>query len=335
MATQVLIVFSLLKWWLWTILPKSLYIRLRRIYHYYIDRPKRMCYGNLNKGKKFYVIRKQPPGSGLFFNYLHVLGYIKIANAMGCLPVVDMENYETYYREDHEIYGTKNAWEYYFLQPSAYTLSEVYKSNNVYLSPQITPYATHELLYYKLAYSDFSTLSKIAKEQTVLNERTSSHIADMKTRLFPNQAIMEGILGVHCRGTDYTKLSPHNHAIQPTVDELIHITKEKMNEWNMGFVYLATEEAEAVRLFEEAFRERLIVSNSMRHEMYDGSTLTPNVRFSRDNDKYISGLEYLTDIMLLVECDGIVSTLTGGAYAALLLNGGRYKHKHIIDLGVY
>ena len=53
-------------------------------------------FGNKNKNKFFYVIRRSP-GSGLFSNLTYVLNHLKIADKYKFIPVVDMENFLTIY----------------------------------------------------------------------------------------------------------------------------------------------------------------------------------------------------------------------------------------------
>jgi hypothetical protein len=128
------------------------------------------------------------------------------------------------------------------------------------------------------------------------------------------------------------------HPIQPTVEELLALTGEYAQRWSVRLIYLATEETDVVERFMQAFPGRVVTSGSMRHEPLDGfdrSKILAEVRFDRKDDKYMSGLEYLTDMALLSRCDYYLGTLTSGPLAALFMNGDGYKDKHIIDLGVY
>jgi len=88
----------------------------------------------MNEDKTFYIIRRPEPGAGLFSNFHWVLGHIIYALEKNYIPVVDMKNYKTYFNETALINGTKNAWEYYFKQPTNYNLDEAYKSKNVVVS---------------------------------------------------------------------------------------------------------------------------------------------------------------------------------------------------------
>lgn len=327
------------------VLPRSI-VKLIAKYHVIqreiMYRGKFKQFGNLNDDKTFYVIRRRPPGGGFFSNFMFVMGHISIANNKGYIPVVDMENYHTFYSEDNVIVNTKNVWEYYYNQPSSYSLKEVYNSKNVCLSSMVFP--RKSLITRpndgKLPSDiEIEKCNEIIRTQIVMKENVLSFVTDKKNDLFSEKlkqsAVGEGILGCLYRGTDYTVNKPYGHSIQPTVEELIEIVRKKRDEWDMEYVYLVTEEEKVVSAFKNAFAEKLICSNSMRHETYEGKSKIPNVRFERENDRYISGLEYLSDIVLLSECDSIVTTITCGAYVALCYNGNKYLHKHIINLGIY
>jgi hypothetical protein len=103
----------------------------------------------------------------------------------------------------------------------------------------------------------------------------------------------------------------------------------------MEYVYIATEETKVVDAFREAFGDKLIHTASIRHKEYNRELIYSARKSWRENDKYISNIEYITDMMLLAECDCFIATQTSGTQSALYINGNRYLHKHIIDLGVY
>ena len=80
-------------------------------------------FGELNKDKIFYVI-KRTPGTGLFSNVTFVLNHLKIAKNNNFIPIVDMQNFITIYNEIDPINNTLNAWEYFFKNLSEYQLLE-------------------------------------------------------------------------------------------------------------------------------------------------------------------------------------------------------------------
>lgn len=66
-----------------------------------------------------------PNPAGFFSDYFYVLGHIAIADKLGMLPFVDMQNYPSLYSEDDYVNGTLNSWEYYFNNCGAYNIDEV------------------------------------------------------------------------------------------------------------------------------------------------------------------------------------------------------------------
>ena len=58
---------------------------------------KRYSFGEKNKNKKFYVIKRNYNFNGLFSNLIFVIDHIKYAKQRDMIPVVDMENFVTVY----------------------------------------------------------------------------------------------------------------------------------------------------------------------------------------------------------------------------------------------
>jgi hypothetical protein len=98
-----------------------------------LPRGRMASFGSRNPGRVFYVIWRERFGSGFFSNLSHVLCHLMIADTLRMEPIVDFENFPTLYNEDDEVQGTRNAWEYYFRQPSSVPLREVYESRHVFL----------------------------------------------------------------------------------------------------------------------------------------------------------------------------------------------------------
>ena len=90
-------------------------------------------FGPKNKDKIFYIIQRAG-GGGMFSNLNYVLHHLLISDKLGFVPVVDMENYKTFYNENININGTKNSWNYYFEPVSKYSLKEVYSSKQVIIT---------------------------------------------------------------------------------------------------------------------------------------------------------------------------------------------------------
>jgi len=299
-------------------------------------------FGSKFPDKEFYVIRRQPPGGGLMSNYLHVVGHIKIALENRMIPVVDMQNYKTFYNEEQSVNGSFNPWEYYFRQPfPEYSLNDVYSSKNVTLSSFEFP---HHVLDYSM--DGVRDVAKVRAYNDIINSWVK--INPEIDSLIKSGADLASIgkckvLGVSVRGTDYSRLRPAGHPIQPSTEDLIDIVKSLKAEWSFERILLATEEEAVVDSFKSAFPEQVFAIDRMRlkakdhdmHTKYRPGEFVGAARFERPLDKYKTGLEYLTEIVLLSRCDYLLTGLTSGAAAAVFINGNKYIDKRIIDLGVY
>lgn len=150
---------------------------------------------------KYFVIRRQGWKIGLFSYFCTNLGHIKWAVENGYTPVVDMSSYPNIYIQK----GSENkinAWDYFFKQPCNVTLEDVKWHMRLLSSgeePQEFPIYTKECLNpdtdeYKMwkAYADkYISYSDIAKEEI---EKAYNLLIQKEDK----------VLGVLCRGTDYT-----------------------------------------------------------------------------------------------------------------------------------
>ena len=288
-------------------------------------------YGKLHEDKTFYVIRRPSPGGGLFSNFQWVLGHIIYAVEKNYIPVVDMQNYKTYYNEKEPINGTENSWEYYFKQPTSFTLKDAYKAQNTILAEMKFPSSIIPVFFETNEQIDFFS-TWIAKYMQ-FNEITKKYIEESKQELFNGK---KNILGVLYRGTDYLGLKPRNHPILPSIDDCIAKANECLDKWEVDRIFLVTEDMDAVKIFEKTFGEKLIITNSKRIENYKKEMGgIPSLSFERQHDNYLKGLEYIRDVYLLSLCDSIIAPRVNGSTIALALNNNKYKHKYIFSLGQY
>lgn len=294
------------------------------------------CFGGRNPDKTFYVIRSRFDTWGLTACYNHVLGHIRIALERGWIPVVDMKNYANTYLAPKKI-GKENAWEYYFCQPTSYSLEEAYQSRHVFLSDGMPPKEAHPRGQGRIYVEKESHLEEIRRYTELIRDHMRirgdvlSHIRDQRAALFPEKG---KVLGVLCRGTDISLRKPSGHSVMPEIPEMISRAGVLLEEWGCERIFLTTEEEKAVGQFREAFGEKVFFTECARYGD-TGAKLLADISFARENDRYLRGLEYLTNIVLLSECDCLLGVYVGGTVGALEMNGGRYGQVEIVDLGVY
>lgn len=89
-------------------------------------------FGDKNLDKTFYVIWRKDKRAGFFSNVFHVFGHIWLAERLGMIPVVDMQHFSTPYKEAVPVNDTENVWEYYFEQPTGFSLTDAYASRYVF-----------------------------------------------------------------------------------------------------------------------------------------------------------------------------------------------------------
>lgn len=150
------------------------------------------------------------------------------------------------------------------------------------------------------------------------------------------------VLGVLCRGTDYTHNKPKGHPVQPSIQDLISKVRCELINQDCDYIYLATEESRIMELFNKEFPN--IVLTNTRHYYDEFYTFAKNagadariswVHHERENDNYWKSLEYMSSINILSKCKALVAGNCGGSRAALYLNGGKYTYWYLFNLGVY
>lgn len=87
------------------------------------------------------------------------------------------------------------------------------------------------------------------------------------------------------------------------------------------------------------FREKYLKTKRVYYDdIYDQDdsiAYIKDVHFERENDRYLSGLEYLSSIILLSRCSALVGGNCGGTLGALFFNDEQYQFVHVFDLGLY
>lgn len=286
---------------------------------------RKICQGLENKDKTFFVIRRNSKTVGLFSYVLTVIGYLKIAEENGYIPVVDMQNYLSPYLSEK---GKQNVWEYYFKQPGGYSLDDIRHSRNIILSSGEVPLQMPGLQ----IFSDKQQLTEwrnIYQKYVRLNAETEAYINELRAQLWGK----EKVLGVLCRGTDYRDLKPKKHPIQPEVADVIAMAKKAMLEAQCEKIYLATEDKEILEQFRQEFGDVLIFPD-INLRPYKKNELISTIEVEREDDKRLKGLEYLAQIELLSRCNCFIGSGCGGSYAALLMSPG-FEWQYLWDLGVY
>jgi len=272
-----------------------------------------ISFGKLNKNKYFYVI-KRSPGAGMFSNLTFVMNHLLIAHNHNLIPVIDMENFPTIYNEKKKIDGTYNSWEYFFNPVSKYTLDEVYKSKNVF----ITSNRFEETMYLDLFHKKFIDL----KYKIKIKKNLNNEFLKLKKKIFLQN---KKILGVHFRGTTYKIAKGHafplnKKLMRENIDKLI-------SKYKYDKIFLVTEELEYLKYLKKIYGDKIINVRSFKSKKIDAFKIYP-----RKNHRYLLGKEIIIETLLLANCDGITYVKSNVSSAAIFFSNKK-KVLHPLFLG--
>lgn len=223
-----------------------------------------------------------------------------------------------------------NQREWYFVQPYIVLNVDISEFKIVKCEKRMVDYAPKFNDLFDLNGDDFAIWRFLFKKFIIFNTQTNQYISEELSTL-------EGAkIGIIIRGTDYTRLKPKDHPIQPTIEEIIEEI-EKHRKHNQK-IYVATEEKDLFCQLENYFGKEFVLENKRKYydELYykNACTKIGEVHFERENDNYFKGLEYLSSITILSKCDLVIGANSGGMqYAAYLIDD--VNKLIIINKGTY
>ncbi len=269
--------------------------------------------------KTYYIIRRSAPNAGLFSFFNTNLGHMYYALQKGYIPVVDMMNYKNPYLEDDKV-GKENAWEYYFEQPCQASLEEAYGAKRVILSQgdPIEPRPDDDMGFFTDRDGRMSKWREFTHKYIHLKKNIYNDIEEEW-----NGLVKEGdkVLGVMVRGTDYVAEKPYGHPVQPDVLDVIQKAGEIMQDYRCNKIFVGTEDRAIAEAFQAEFGDSYI-TNRRSYIEYSGDKRTPECRIDRENDYFLQGKEYLTQMVMLSKADCFIGGRTSGTVGLMLMSGG-------------
>ncbi len=187
---------------------------------------------------------------------------------------------------------------------------------------------------------DVNYYHKLFKNFVVLNDDTEKYFDNEYNNVFPKD---KRIIGVLCRGTDYTSNKPKGHPIQPEIGEVIEMVKQKMEEYKCEFIYLATDEEKIKDEFDKIFKNQVLTNKrhyfdkfyKLKTDSGGEDTRISWVHFNRENDSYYKSLEYFSSVNLLSKCNVLIAGSCGGSRMAMYLNNNQYDYCYLFNKGMY
>jgi hypothetical protein len=334
---QIEVALNLAKDFLRKKLSNDVWFGLANLKRYLIKRDysERVVTNSQEEKPLYFIIRREPPGAGLFSNINHVLQGLRESENRGLIPVVDMQNYWSSYSLSTPIHGTQNSWEYFFDQPAEFSLQTALNSNQYVLSKGNRIAGDHWLTQKSLQYATdpekIAEISRLLRKYLKLNRFTQSTIEFVKKNTDWKPDLN---LGVSLRGSDYLEIKPHGHPMQPSLQEVCDAIEE-----NLGFerdtrIFLACEDMTIRSTIENRFPG--IVLQNFRTAPYFKEYIAQELKLSGRNLSIMTNnLGYLVEILLFSECKSCVSSLANGSAIGIALNNGRFRSKKILSPGVY
>lgn len=264
--------------------------------------------------------------AGLFSYVETVMRKTALALSDGYLPYVDMRNCINPYLDKEET-QIINWWEIFFEQPIC-KISNM-PNDCVALTDNDTkkeiPHSRAGVLYKKSRYY----WGKFYEQYFRLNEKSMDYFLKEYNELFDQG--QSKVLGVLIRGTDY--YGAKGHPIQPSVDLVIKEVRKREGRYDK--IYVASDELKNIKRLEKEFPGKVIVNRRKYYDDVDMMGRSINeVSFERENDKYLRNMEYLSSIMLLSKCKGLIGGICGGTVAAVYINNNRYDDLKLFYFGI-
>jgi len=285
-------------------------------------------YGNKNPKKKFFIIRRSP-GAGFFSNLCFVIHNLYICDKLKMIPVIDMENYQTYYNCKKKINKSFNSWNYYFKPVSNYKLSDVYQSKNVIICDNKTSTGGYNANNYKSNFRFFNGFQffddrhkKITKKYIKINKDIIAE-ADYIKKQFKNNKV----LGICFRGSDSKKNSYQPHT--PTKRQIIYSTNFLLKKYNFDKIYLCTEDSDYLNFYKKHY-DKILFFNKNSPRTTDAKDLFDS---KNQNHRYLVGRGNLVDMLVLTEVNHMLFGVSNIPYTALFFAKKKILHS-IIDNGM-
>lgn len=248
-------------------------------------------FGNLNKNKIFYVIRRSP-GAGLFSNVIYVLNHLRIADTHKFIPFIDMDNFKTIYNENKKINNKNNSWEYYFKQVSKHSISKIYKSKRVIITNNTFGKNFSNSINNKY-------FKRIASKYFFINKNYINYANNFVKKNFKKKT-----LGIHYRGTSYKTSA--NHPFPATKKQIIKFCENLIKKYNYSKIFLCTEDKYIFEELTKKFKDKICyLKDSYRSYKDDAFKIYP-----RKNHRFKLGKEILVESLILSKCNGFLHAQT-------------------------
>lgn len=148
------------------------------------------------------------------------------------------------------------------------------------------------------------------------------------------------VLGVLVRGTDYLHIKPANHSIAASADKVLERAMRMVECDGYDYVYLATEDADIFKKFQDVFGEFLLSVDQKRYSQNAFSdeinAIADLISEETEEQKEKRLVDYLKTLYTLSKCTSLLaSNYCGGTRFAVEINENQYEDVFIYQEGTY
>lgn len=279
-------------------------------------------YGSMYSDRIIYYIEIGTKGDGFFAEYRRLLEYLFYADRYGFIPCVKSNaNFQ---------YGSIND----YFKINLGTIEEIREYTNlVYAGMAHLSYAESlkEQSGYALSNTYIQELARISRTYISLNDSIKQYIGNSQEEI----GLKGNILGVHVRGTDF-KNNYKGHPVYISAQEYCDKTKDIFGSGKYDKVFLATDDIEALNVFEKTFEDKLIYYKDVKRA---GGTVS--VAFKKQQlsecEKFSLGKEVVRDMLTLAGCASLIAGKSQVSICSIISNAAwysKYQDLVILDKGI-
>lgn len=303
---------------------------------------------------KYYVIGlANSANGGLFALFANAVSFIIYAKSINCIPVVDLKNFDNQYFKDDRKFKD-NVWEYFFKQPANIGLDDIPPNAECIVANE-EEYISTQKIYLPEEKKQRDILDlillpcdlpidkhcKIKKNPQYMlsflnfSDEMQSYLENEYSKIIGDE---NEILGILLRGTDYTKLKPKGHHVQPSLSVVIDKAKKLLKKYHYKKIWLATEDEDIYNTFKAEFGDLLLDNKQYKYNYSpNNGKYLAEIKVNRENHHYNLAKEYLLSLYILSKCKYFIGGRTAGTVAVYLMSDC-FKHQkyfYIWSLGVY
>ena len=290
---------------------------------------RKFAYGDLNPDKTFYLIKHPVKENGITAVAANVIGLVEMLKKkhLDIIPVVDLSVEGDF--NQFTLGSGEDVWRMFFKDICDIPLEEIYSSKNVILDQNSNISFNPYLI--EFVYGEGRKQVKF-KDILEYQEEVNDYVCNKLQGLFPQD---KRVLGVVARGSDLLILNAANKDYSfISNEELFEKVKAHMNEGGFDYLFLATEDVNVLRMYEDSeFKDRLITIDQIRVDyriQADEQRVLFEIFTQGNSDPYQRTLDYIAVLEGLKRCNGLCGNALCGTVNYVLGFDPAYE---FVDVG--